>query len=110
MPWNLLAGLCIPPVCTEHEAAALEESHCQVRGAEPKVLAPCGESKARLGQCKAQISLVPERVIKAFPLPGFSNLIHYRSRLQLSRLCVRYLPSRISLLMFKMEKASVFKV
>lgn len=77
MPWNLLAGLSIPPVSTEHEAAALDVNHCQVRGAEPKVLALCGESKARLRHCKDQMShqyvidLGPERIIKAFPLPDF---------------------------------------
>lgn len=96
LPWNLLVGLCVPPVSTEHETAALDVNHCQVRGAEPKVLVLCGESKARLRQCKDQMShqymidLGPKRIIKEFPLPGFSDLIHYQFRVQLSRLCVRY--------------------
>lgn len=97
MPWNLLVGLCISPVSIQsHEGAAWDVNHCQDRGAEPKALAPCAESKARLRQCKDQMShqkmigLGSERVIKAVPLPGFSALIYYQFRAQLSRLCVRY--------------------
>lgn len=53
------------------------------------------------------IGLAPERIIKAFPLPGFSDWINYQFRVQLSWSCVRY-THRIALqnFIFKMEKAS----